>query len=383
MLNNDQLALLELLKASLFGSEPGFPEDVDWDGVLAEAAAQAVVALAAPGVPADHAAAWQEPAGRSLVHFVRCMHEQDNLIRLFRERGVPLVILKGACAAMYYPAPSRRTMGDIDFIVPKDRFEEARGILEENGYIFELDYDDDRDYSYTKNGMILELHHRYSDKDWDIEPLIDEGMTRAETHSVNGMDFPSLPTYINGLVLLDHVRHHLYGGLGIRQVIDWMMFVHSELDDESWEREFLPLARSSGLETFAVILTAVCREWFGLHDDISWCDGADMDTAEQLLDRVFTGGNFGRKDPYEYRPVENFTMDVQKRGLFRALQSAGELNWQACQRHRALRPFAWLYQLFRFIGRGISALLRGEKLTRDVSSGRNKSDFYHRLGIDR
>ena len=34
MINVNQQALLELLKASLFGVEPQFPEGVDWDAVL-------------------------------------------------------------------------------------------------------------------------------------------------------------------------------------------------------------------------------------------------------------------------------------------------------------------------------------------------------------
>ena len=62
---------------------------------------------------------------------------------------------------------------------------------------------------------------------------------------------------INGLVLLDHVRYHLQGGLGIRQIIDWMMFVHANLNDETWETGFAQLARGAGLETLAVTMTSM------------------------------------------------------------------------------------------------------------------------------
>ena len=53
MINTNQQALLELLKASLFDTEPSFPEEVDWDAVLQEAKDQTVVALAAPYVPSQ------------------------------------------------------------------------------------------------------------------------------------------------------------------------------------------------------------------------------------------------------------------------------------------------------------------------------------------
>ena len=55
MPNNNQLALLELLKESLFEIEPVFLTDIDWEAVLVEAKAQTVVALAVKAVPAEYA----------------------------------------------------------------------------------------------------------------------------------------------------------------------------------------------------------------------------------------------------------------------------------------------------------------------------------------
>ena len=382
MTDNNQLALLELLKASLFGAEPSFADDVDWKAVLDEATAQTVIALAAPAVPREHADAWRVPTAQNTARFLRMLYEQSGISGIFADAGIPMVILKGTSAAMYYPEPMRRSMGDIDIITPPDRFEDARRLLEESGYQFTGDYGDDRDYSYIKNGVLIELHHRYSDADWDIEPLITEGIDNAVTREVCGKSFLSLPDAVNGLVLLDHVRHHLYGGLGIRQIIDWMMYVHKSSGDAQWESEFMPLARSAGLEKLAVTMTKMCRIWFGLPDAVNWCDGADEESARMLLENVLRVGNFGVKDRYVYRPMESLTMSVKQEGLFLYLQKTGLANWQAAQRHAALRPFAWLYQSFRYAGRGASALFRGEDLKKDISDGAVRLDFYERLGID-
>ena len=381
MIDVNQKALIELLKASLFGAEPQFPDNVDWDVVLKEAVDQTVVALAAPAVPEGEREKWRVPAAQHTAHFLRVIHEQTNLVRIFSDAGIPLVILKGSAAAMYYPDPLRRTMGDVDFIVPPERFDDARRLMEENGYAFEGDYGDDRDYSYRRGGVVLELHHHYSAADRDIDPLILDGMTRSVMREVVGRSFPALPDAVNGLVLLDHVCHHLYGGLGIRQIIDWMMFVHAALTGDAAVDGFLTLARGAGLETLARTMTKMCRLWLGLPDSAAWCDSADERTARQLLELVFEKGNFGVKDPYVYRPMENVSMSVKEQGFFRFLQSTGRANWQASERHRFLRPFAWLYQLFRFMWRGIKAIFRGEKLRSDISSGNEKSDFYDRLGI--
>ena len=382
MIDNNQLALLELLKASLFKAQPSFPEGVDWSAVLDEATAQTVIALAAPAVPADHAADWRVPTAQNTARFLRMLYEQSNLSGIFSGAGIPPVVLKGTSAAMYYPEPMRRSMGDIDIITLPDRFEDARGLLEENGYEFTGDYGDDRDYSYAKDGVVVELHHRYSDADWDIEPLIIEGINNAVTREVCGKSFLSLPDAVNGLVLLDHVRHHLYGGLGLRQIIDWMMYVHAMSGDGEWEREFMPLIRTAGLEKLACVMTKMCKIWFGLPDEAEWCDAADEESALMLLENVLRVGNFGVKDRYVYRPMQSVTMSVKQDGLFPTLQKAGLANWQAAQRHAALRPFAWLYQSFRFAGRGAAALFRGADFKKDISDGAERLDFHQRMGID-
>lgn len=170
MINVNQQALLELLKASLFGIEPSFPEDVDWDAVLKEAQDQTVVALAAPAVPTREAKKWQISVARNKMRFMQILDEQTKLFQLFRDADIPMAIIKGCAAAMYYPAPLDRSMGDIDFVVPLERIDEANRLMTENGYQY-MDTTQ-RHYDYAKNGTELEMHHHYSDPDWDFEDLI-------------------------------------------------------------------------------------------------------------------------------------------------------------------------------------------------------------------
>ena len=105
MVDKNQFALLELLKASLFGIGPVFPEYVNWNAVFDEAKAQTVVALAAKAVPKVFATVWQESTLQNQAQFVRVLHGQMRLVNLLEQAGIPLVILKGTSAAMYYPDP--------------------------------------------------------------------------------------------------------------------------------------------------------------------------------------------------------------------------------------------------------------------------------------
>lgn len=380
MPDNNQLALLELLKASLWGTEPHFPAEVDWDAVLTEAKAQTVVSLAAPAVPETFAAPWKQAAMQDRVHFMRVLHEQTQVVKLFEEKGIPLVILKGSAAAMYYPVPERRTMGDIDFLVPQERFEEACRMMEENGYR-PFEEKGARHQEYEKNGIELELHRRVSSRGLDIDPLLAEGLIRAERAEVLGHRFPVLPSPENGLVLLNHVRQHLRSlGLGLRQILDWMLYVHAAMRDGSWEAEFLKLARETGLETLAVTLTGLCQARLGLPDRVSWCALSDAHLAEQLLEQVFDKGNFGRKQENGAK-VENTSAIIRRKGLFRYLQAGGIAHWKAAQRWRVLRPFAWLYQILYLIYNSFTVHLSQRVILKRLRGGKKKNELLERLGL--
>ena len=57
---------------------------------------------------------------------------------------------------------------------------------------------------------------------------------------------PVLPSLQNGLVLMLHIVKHLKSGLGLRQIIDWMMYVDKQLDNEKWE-EYSSVYETDGI----------------------------------------------------------------------------------------------------------------------------------------
>lgn len=380
-MTNTETALFNLIKSSLFNIPADFPADTDFDEVLKEAKAQTIVALVSDVVPTDYRANWQNAADQSKAAFLRLLYEQTKVVSLLKGAGISFVIIKGTAAAIYYPTPYNRTMGDIDILVSGGGFDKAFELLKENGYEFDHDFCDEREYVFKKGGVLIELHKKYSDNEYDIENFLQDGIARSETVELYGNKFPILPKPENGLLILDHIRHHLFGGLGIRQIIDFMMFVNSEPNEEKFRSEFVPVFEKAGLDTLAKVITKMCKKYFGLPVKASWCESAEDKTCDELLETVYEKGNFGVKDPYQYRPMESFTLTVREYGFFRTLQRAGVSNCKAFQKYKFLRPFAWLYQLFRYSKRGIAAIFKRKKLVNDFSSGRKKFEFYKRLGI--
>lgn len=104
-----------------------------------------------------------------------------------------------------------------------------------------------------------------------------------------------LPPLENGLVLLAHVNQHLGSGLGLRQILDWQMFVDAHLTDELWERSFQHAAQQIGMEKLAVTTTWLCRTYLGLQTPATWFSEADAQLASDLLLYIMQRGNMGRK----------------------------------------------------------------------------------------
>lgn len=363
-MTDTEKALLSLLRASLWGEKPEYELTKD---VSREADAHAVAGLIASNT-----------SYKPVALFLRYMYCQDELINILKAANIPVAVIKGTAAAVYYPEPHRRSMGDYDFIVPKEYFGDAWDILERNGYVTKKARSDtvEREVPFFKDGREYELHYNFSDFNIDISKFVDEGLRSIETGRIDDDEFPMLPPLANGLVLLTHISHHLHLGLGLRQVIDWMMYCDKVLDEDFWVSTFRPAAESLGLTTLAITTTALCVKYLGLRD-MEWCGEADEELVDQLLSAVMNSGNFGVKAGTG-NSVETVTAAMKSRGVFYYLQLAGEHNWKAYHKKPSLRPLCWLYQIFRYLRQGLG---RGIKLKDDIGRGNARADLLKKLGV--
>lgn len=373
--DSEYVCLLELLKGYIYNKTPALPENVNWERVFEVAKVQCVVPLLASYVPKEYRNEWLEISLQSKAHYMQMLYEQKSLIRLLKSNSIPFVIIKGTASAIYYPVPSSRVFGDIDFYVPKDYWDTAKILLENNGYNYlnaEI-----RHFEYEKNGLEFELHSKIGSIHYnDVEHIFINGFNHAVEYKIGDCCFPGLPKYENGLVLLGHIMQHLKSsGIGIRQIIDWIMFVRKELDDSSWEKHFRHMAVEAGLEKLAITVTFMCKKWLGLSDEISWCNDADEEVADQLLYRILFDGNFGN-ERYKGEIVKN---SFRREGTYKYLQRVGIKNLPLAQKYVFVRPIAWLYQFFRFSINGLIGLIKGEKLFRDDKDIMNLKELWKEL----
>ena len=324
---------------------------------------------------------------RRISFWYTIVGEQEKLCQLLRAHDIPCVVLKGTAAGVYYPQPTYRTMGDIDLIVQPQNYQRANEILAEYG-CEPVKMDDPRNSTWRHNGIIIELHYRFS----AFKPLelcqhmdqhIHAGMAHAETAVLEGYSFPILPNAENGLVLLDHISLHLAYGLGLRQIVDWMLYADRFLDDAWWQEVFRPMAQELGLDILATAVTRMCQIYLGLREDITWCRDASPDLCRMLMNHILDLGNFGNKK--EKGQTKGLTVlnaacnDIPF--FFRWLQKRGCETWPAYQKHPWLRPLAWTYQVRHLVREGFRRKNPIQSLREDMKKRKDQDDFLGKLGI--
>ncbi len=360
--------LLILLDKALHDVPGSFGENIDWDEVYLKAVNQGVAALGAKGlpntIPLEKQKEWETCKIIQIAAFVRYLYAQNNLCTLLKNNGIPMAIIKGAAAAMLYPQPYLRAMGDIDFVVPAENVDKAKRVMQEAGYIYKSD-SGGRHIEYQKDGFSFELHYHFSYVDLDLEESIEAGLRSLTSGTINDYRFPVLPTVTNGLIILAHIREHLRCGLGIRQIIDWMEFVENKLNDELWAERFFAIAKEKNLDVLAITVTRMCQIYLGLTDTVTWCSNADERLCEQLIETVMAAGNFGKNDHTQYR-IGGVAINIRREGLFPYLQRIGERDWKLLKKHKWLKPFAWIRELFVFIRVAVKFRKRGDSVISNI-----------------
>ena len=389
-----QKDMLKLLSASLWNEDMNDLDITNFTEINAELKNQTVQVLVSDLIEKTDISSSEETeyvklVGQNYLLFHTLMQDQQELTDLFEETGIPVAVLKGAAAAVYYPVPEYRQMGDIDIIVEPENFEKAYNLMCEHGYHAEQELSEVSRHAgfETPSGIEVELHRCFSTninkkKKQILDQCIYKGISQAEKHIVADYTVPILPVSENGLVLLAHINQHLSSGLGLRQIIDWMMYVHHNLDDDMWENTFSETADATGMKTLAETVTYLCKKYLGLSDRITWCDNADDELADELMLYILDKGNFGRKNEYGSRT----TVSVLHRfynpiSAFAYLTAGGMLHWKAAKKYKILKYFAWIYQIGHLIRMGLKRKTGMKALSEELAQSGKEAKLLQRLGV--
>lgn len=374
--------VFDVLKACLFTNAP--VDLTDWQSVFAEMKEQAVAALPGEWLKKHPIAPeWSKYCSLQQGQWIRVMHAQNQIVDLLETHNVPSVIIKGAAAAMYYPHPTLRSMGDVDVLVKRDDLDKAAEILETNGYKLTHDKDHvEHHYNYSKDKISIELHKKMfvvDDKDENLLSLFESGIDHREWKTIANYRIPVLPPVLNGLVLIFHINQHIREGLGIRQIVDWMMYVNS-LPPEDHE-ELVSILRSTTMERLALVITAMCQMYLGLEASIPGSGDVEEKVCDELMSYIMEKGNFGSKSFQKDRTATFLLFSDNIGNFFKRLQFGGLSRWKAAKKYKILKPFAWIYQLFRGTGILMKDSVGIKKLMEQKEKGLEQRKLIEALGL--
>ena len=384
----EQEHLLSLISYALWGTEKPSITAQEWPKVYQLMKAHSVTAipvqqLSGYDIPTEIMVDVKKTVIAQIFHYQRIVGVQADLAKAFNQTGVGVAVLKGTSAAQYYPNPEFRTMGDIDLLAKPDDYAKTYQLL------LDMQWHDvtkegeelrGRHRTLTKKGISIELHHFFSStaNSQVSSNALDEHIFISIKN--DGLLLDDAP---NGLVLLNHILQHLNAGIGLRHIIDWMLFVDRCLDDTMWNSTFSELAVSCGLKDLAIAITRMCQLFMGLRtDNITWCKAADNDTCRMFMMYVINSGDFGRmRDITSSGALVKLPSAKHPIQMFRYVQSHGVQNWRALKKYQWLKPVAWIYQSLRYVRMIRSSHIDMHKLGEIASEAQFRKQLFDSVGL--
>ena len=359
----------------------------EWKEVYNELNAQAILALPLkwlqkhPLADENLYGEWTSACYRQQIHWIKLMGEQARLLALLENHKIPCVVIKGSAAGMAYPEPHLRAAGDVDFLVRRCDYNKAAGILENNGFILEHEKNPKaHHFEYSRNGIFFELHCRLGsirESDDLLISLFEKGIMNRRIGTIGNFQFPVLPPDLQGLSLMFHINHHLRKGLGLRQIIDWMMYVE-KLPEEVWLNEELPMLRRTGMEKLALTVTAMCQKYLGLRTIVKEIEQYPCD---DLMNYILEKGNFGRKAGQNDKVATIALAMASPIRVFRRLQRGVMRRWKPAKKFMILRPFAWIYQVGFITGELIRMKITPRQFLAQIEHSQEHRNLILALGL--
>ena len=394
-LREHEKILLDILANTLFnaGRTVNLNED-NLNAVWCEAYAQAVTLMAFHNsnediLKSEKCGYIRKKLGQTLADNAKVDFEHIRICDIMKKAGIPCTILKGFASALYYPDPLMRSMGDVDFLVDTDNFEEAIKVLSENGYEATGKSHDVHDV-FLGNICRCEMHFQPSGipkgkAGVKVRKYLSAILEDSEIRKTELGDITVPSDYHHGLVILLHMCHHLTGdGLGLRHLCDWAVFLN-KIGEEKFLEMFEKTFRSIGLWEFAKIMTFISCKYLGL-PGMEWAKDADKRLADYILIDIIIGGNFGQK--HADRSHESLLISSKNEKetsmLRQFIISANSIvynNWKISRKLKFLLPFGWIFFGGRYIIRSILGKrpkIRPQKVAKEASE---RIDIYSDLNL--
>lgn len=291
---NENEYLIHLLNCAIHGTTPEVAsknislKKVFEIGTLHEVANLAYTALKKieNSLP-DGSASWREYYYNSIKRDVLQKKVCGEILNAMHSNGIYTLEVQGTVVKKFYPQSHLRMMTDIDFIIPKDKVNEAAAIMQSLGYETRVK-DINGEINASKNQMFIEFHTDYFNDDHIVHKALSNPFSHATLHD----DYTA--TVTDTTFYLFHILHTMkhaveFRGIGIRRIID-LYFVEEALRDKADLAYIDGILKENNLYEVKSKLMAVKDHWF--------CGAKPSEEILSYEEEIIKSGNHGIADVY-------------------------------------------------------------------------------------
>ena len=314
--SESELLFLELYRAGMWQNTVNLQPNkkVDWGTVLAIAQKQTMIGivgeafLSLPHELIDKK--WRMAALANLVeiedHNLKMNRFLPVLFKRLKREGWHVWLLKGQGVGLCYSNPIRRVAGDIDvFFLYEDEYHKACRFFGEHLPKKDIKAVNEKtlDYEFDVDGLYVELHGSVvtvlnsacnrNFKYWKNEIIKDEvSMFKNE---LKGIPLPPC-RFDSVFIFLHTVRHYFGGGIGLRQVSDWMRYVFCHYEQIQMD-VLVSDIKLLGLEKIWKVFASMAVDFLGYPQDrMPLYDKKYSKQGKTVLRYILDSGNFGQFD---------------------------------------------------------------------------------------
>lgn len=300
-----QVDLGPYIRNALWGNETPVKQNENWMAIMKVAKQQAVFGLVLHGaeklmtgnVPKEKVFEWVATTEKIRQQNLLMNKDIIGLHQFIQVQEIDYRIVKGQVVACCYPQPLLRQSGDIDLYCTKEHYDRFLNLLQSKG--IKIHYDaSEKHVEFERHGFLYELHwtlNNFSKRKWQeyFDRILQED--KGMTVNIGGTEIPTLSPTMNALYIFIHLFHHLiHSGVGLRQLCDWMMWLH-QYKDEINKEELNRHLKALELERPYRVLGAVLVEQLGLPDNEFPLVITDRDRrrSKKIMADIMKMGNFG------------------------------------------------------------------------------------------
>lgn len=307
--------ILDALKKELFNIDVDIANDAPWQDISKEAHTQAVDSLVYAGISKAGVEdkGFYDKAAYQLLKNSKSFQMHLKVAKILENAKIPYIIIKGVISASYYPDPYARPMGDTDVLVKYEDIKKVIELFKDNGFETDKDIKDTKTghhIDFKKGIQRIELHYELPgipeiQMEKEVKELTEPLWDNLKVYDTIYGKIVGTNEFFHGLIMLLHMQGHMQnGGMGLRHLCDWAVFVNNFSEDE-FVNIFEAKLKSIGLWRFACLLSQASK-YIGLEQK-KWM-GEEQELARLLLEDIISCGNFGSKDVHrinsqKYVPV--------------------------------------------------------------------------------